>query len=278
MDAVPRPPRPLAPVAAERLRLVAANAFGADGLDGASLNDILKRCGMGKGSFYHRFADKAALHDWVVRALADDMVDSLQPPDLRMLTAASFRPALTAMLGRATALAAERPELMNLGLMFHNSATAPADRAISGVRAAVLNWIGEALMTGRALGVVRSDLPADLLSAWAIASLTTIDEWVLNAPTASGHDETWSKAASGHDEAGPKVRPAGAEPTGAKPSGAEPQAEAAPPTNGDSKALATAPASGDSRAVAATLALDALWTLLAPTSSASASSRPSAAS
>ncbi|MHA7987498.1 TetR/AcrR family transcriptional regulator [Rathayibacter sp. CAU 1779] len=177
-----RPARPLAAEASERLRLAAAEAFGAKGLEDASLNDILKQSNMGKGSFYHRFADKAALHDWVTETMAGTMIERARPPDLASLTAETFRAELSAMLARFTGLASERPELANLGLMFHNSAGLAGSRAISAVRAAVLGWIEAALLKGRELGVIRTDLPADLLSTWVIASLTVIDGWVLAEP------------------------------------------------------------------------------------------------
>ncbi|HVX08832.1 TetR/AcrR family transcriptional regulator [Humibacter sp.] len=176
---MPRPARPLDAARSARLLDVASDAFAADGLEDASLNDILSRSGMGKGSFYHRFADKAALHDWVTRTLASEIAAELRVPDLSTLTAESFRPELSALLDRFERVAVARPQLMNLGRMFHNSADASADRAIAGVRSAVMTWIADALVAGRALGVIRSDLPADLLSAWTVSSLTTIDTWVL---------------------------------------------------------------------------------------------------
>lgn len=181
MIVMPRPPRPLDSARSERLLAVASEAFAADGLEDASLNDILTRAGMGKGSFYHWFSDKSALHDWVTRRLADAIVTEIQVPDLSTLTRESFRQELSALLDRFERLAVARPELMKLGLMFHNSADAPRERAIAGVRAAVMTWIADALVAGRTLGVVRDDLPADLLSAWTVSSLTTIDSWVLNS-------------------------------------------------------------------------------------------------
>lgn len=181
MIVMPRPPRPLDSARSEQLLAVASEAFGADGLENASLNDILTRAGMGKGSFYHWFSDKAALHDWVTRRLADAIVAEIQVPDLSTLTRESFRQELSALLDRFERLAVARPELMKLGLMFHNSADAPRERAIAGVRAAVMTWMADALVAGRTLGVVRDDLPADLLSAWTVSSLTTIDSWVLNS-------------------------------------------------------------------------------------------------
>ena len=179
---MPRPPRPLDPARSQRLLVVAGETFAADGFEGASLNDILSRAAMGKSSFYHRFADKTALHDWVARTMADAIVTEIRVPDLETFSAASFRPELTALLDRFQRLAAARPELMSLGLMFHNSADAPPERTIVRVRSGVMTWIAEALQRGRELGVIRSDLPSGLLSEWTVASLTTIDRWALTAP------------------------------------------------------------------------------------------------
>lgn len=181
MGRMPRPPRPLDPRRSEKLLRVAAAAFAADGLEGASLNDILNRAGMAKSSFYHRFSDKAALHDWVTTTMAGAVRAAIRPPDLGTLSGESFRPAVTDMLERFQLLAASRPDLMALGMMFHNSADAPDERAIARVRVSAMTWIVDALKIGRGLGVIRDDLPTELMSSWAVASLTAIDQWVLTA-------------------------------------------------------------------------------------------------
>lgn len=175
-----RPARPLAAPKAQRLRDAAADAFGRDGLDGASLNDILKRAAIGKGSFYHHFADKAALHDWVTDGLSAALLDQVRPPSLEALTTANFQAELSALLERAARTTVTRPELMNLGRMFHTSADLGARRAITKVRRDVIAWITDALHTGRTLDLVRQDLPIDLLTTWVIASLTAIDQWTLS--------------------------------------------------------------------------------------------------
>lgn len=179
METVSRPARPLDAAVADRLCTVAAEAFAARGLEGASLNGILSRAGMGKGSFYHRFADKSALHDWVTRRLSTALLEEIHPPQPNAFTAENFRDELSALLARLGRVALTRPELMDLGRMFHNSADASSERAITTVRRAVNAWITGVLETGRRLGTVRSDLPLDLLTAWAIMSLTTIDQWAL---------------------------------------------------------------------------------------------------
>lgn len=138
---------------------------------------------MGKGSFYHHFADKAALHDWVTKRLSTDLLEEVRPPPLEALTAANLRPELSEMLDRLGRITTTRPELMDLGRMFHNSADAAADRAIARVRRTVTDWVTDALRIGQTLGIIRRDLPLDLLTAWTIASLTTIDQWALTATT-----------------------------------------------------------------------------------------------
>ena len=75
-----RPARPLAVPTATRLAAVAAEAFAQSGLEGASLNSILKEARMGKGSFYHHFTDKAALHDWVTETLSQTLLAETHSP------------------------------------------------------------------------------------------------------------------------------------------------------------------------------------------------------
>jgi len=167
--------------AADRLCAVAAEAFATRGLEGASLNGILRRAGMGKGSFYHRFADKAALHDWVTERLVTALSDEIRPPQPHALTATSYRDELSQFLERLGQVSITRPELMNLGRMFHSSADASSERAIARMRDIVTTWIAGVLETGRELGAIRTDLPLDLLAGWTIATLTTIDQWVLGS-------------------------------------------------------------------------------------------------
>jgi hypothetical protein len=105
----------------------------------------------------------------------------LRVPAPSALTAASFRAELDGLLARFMRAAETDPSLASLGRMFHNSADAPAERSISRMRAAALHWIDEVLRVGRERGAIRDDLPAELLSAWAISSLTTLDQWALGA-------------------------------------------------------------------------------------------------
>lgn len=192
-----RPPRPLDPHRATELAAAASAAFAANGLDGASLNEILRQARMGKSSFYHRFADKAALHDWVTERAAAALLEVIRPPCPDVLTAVTFRTELTALLAGVGRASIERPDLMNLGRMMHNSGDALPERAIARVRRAIEGWLAGVLQRGREYGVIRNDLPADLLTAWTIASLTAIDQWVLAAVGDGGErDDAEASAAA----------------------------------------------------------------------------------
>lgn len=136
---------------------------------------------MGKGSFYHRFTDKAALHDWVTERLSAALLDEVHPPQPDTLTAERFQHELRQFLARLGQVSVSQPELMDLGRMFHNSADAPPERAIARMRGTVTAWIADVLQTGRELGTIRADLPLDLLTGWTIATLTTLDQWVLGS-------------------------------------------------------------------------------------------------
>lgn len=183
IEPMSRPARPLAAPTATRLVAVAAEAFARSGLDGASLNSILKEARMGKGSFYHHFTDKAALHDWVTETLSQTLLAETRPPRLETLTAASLRLELSELLDRLGQSSATHPEVMNLGRMFHNSVDVSPDRAISKLRHAMIGWLTDVLRIGQTLGIIRRDLPLGLLTAWTIASLTAIDQWVLTTTT-----------------------------------------------------------------------------------------------
>lgn len=90
---------------------------------------------------------------------------------------------LRQLLDRIGRIAMTHPELMDLGRMFHISANVADERAIARVRSTVIAWVTDVPRAGQTLGVVRSDLPLDLLTAWTIASLTAIDQWTLTATT-----------------------------------------------------------------------------------------------
>lgn len=174
-----RTPKPLAPEREELLLLVAARHFAAAGYTGTSLNTVISEADWGKSSFYHYFSDKRRLHDHVVRTLAARLTQKIQVPDVKTLSATRFWPAMTELAERLHQAGQRRPETRFLGEMFHR----PADRddgALQDVRDQVDQWLRQALKRGRELGVIRNDLPYELLTELTLAVLRSLDRWAID--------------------------------------------------------------------------------------------------
>jgi len=158
----------------------AARAFAQHGYDNASMNQILEAAGLSKGAAYYYFDDKADLFVTTVTHYAgalvgdfDALVETLQADD--------FWPRLTALyvaqfehfhaqpwaFGAVKAAGRLSPgELgQNPGLM----------AALGAVQQSVVKLIRR----GQQLGVVRTDLPAELLVALFTGVDDASDRWLL---------------------------------------------------------------------------------------------------
>jgi AcrR family transcriptional regulator len=175
-----RTPKPLEPAREEQLLLVAAKHFAAAGYTGTSLNTVIAEADWGKSSFYHYFADKRRLHDHVVRTLAARLTEQLQVPDLKTLSADQFWPAMTELAERLDRASKRRPETRLLGEMFHRPGD--DDGQLQQFRAQVEHWLRQALIHGRKHGVIRNDLPEELLARLTLAVLQTLDHWAVHNP------------------------------------------------------------------------------------------------
>lgn len=174
---MPRTARPLEPERAARLRSVAAEAFLADGLEGASLNAIIAAAGMGKSSFYHYFADKQALFDHLLTTLAAIIEQEVHPPELGSLTRDTFWPAMRRAIADFERMTREHPETIPLARVYHLPGTGSG--VLDRWQADAAGWILAAVERGREVGAVRTDLPAVLLADTAASHLLALDRWEL---------------------------------------------------------------------------------------------------
>lgn len=185
-----RTARPLDPVRDDALVLCAARRFAAAGFSETSLNEILIEAGWSKSSFYHYFTDKQHLYTHVVDTLARRMTGSTRIPQLDRLTARQFWTGVESFLGALEASAIAHPESRLLGVMFHRETAASVDApaAIRRFRDTVSGWLESAIRRGRALGVVRDDIPVDLLCEVTVAVIFAFDRWAVNEPRELGAD------------------------------------------------------------------------------------------
>lgn len=163
----------------EHILETAAQAFAAHGFEGASLNQILEQAGVSKGAAYYYFDDKMDLFATAVSycagSLAGDVTEALGG-----MTSENYWQTLTAMYQQQFAYSRQRPWAMKLvksvGKLVGGKTAVPGLLAfVEQVQA----WLMGLLHRGQELGVVRTDLPDDLLFAVFAAVDDANDEWLL---------------------------------------------------------------------------------------------------
>jgi AcrR family transcriptional regulator len=130
-----------------RILETAAEEFAARGFEGTSLNQLIGRLGISKGSFYYYFDDKADLFTTVVDH-AWATVLPVERLDLAKFDADTFWPALHNLMREASARVRENPWLVGL--------------------------------RGQEVGAVRDDIPAELLQALLVGADEAGDRWFVD--------------------------------------------------------------------------------------------------
>lgn len=182
-----RTAQPLDPRREEALLEAAAEEFTRCGYDQASLNRIIATAGWAKSSFYHYFPDKQRLHDHVVTTLRDHVEGDLDVPDLDLIRADTYWPAMVGLLTSLSESTAKRPDLRLLSLMFHQpSAARGPDGQLMLLRTQVTTWSRRAAGRGQTLRVIRPDIPFDLVADLAISTVAATDRWNLEHAAANG--------------------------------------------------------------------------------------------
>jgi AcrR family transcriptional regulator len=164
----------------ERLLTVAAKEFAACGYEAASLNRILEEAQIGKSSAYYYFEDKADLY----RATVEYCVERLQlaPPDeaISSLTAENFWTEVTRMHDQALLQARQQPWLFGAARSVERLTPESLQREpLADLARRLMAGIETLITRGQELGLIRTDLPAELLFAWFRALDGASDDWLL---------------------------------------------------------------------------------------------------
>ena len=180
----------MAPERREKLFESAAEEFVAHGYDGASLNRIIARAGMGKSSLYYYFDNKSDLFRTVIETGIAAFIRDIGGFDYTVLTADTFWPEIAAVFVRGVRFSERNVWYVRLGQLFWRlRGQDKAAKATGQVFKLVQVWVTAFLRHGMALGVVRDDLPETLLTQSVMALLEVCDRYVL---------ESWED----YDEAG----------------------------------------------------------------------------
>jgi AcrR family transcriptional regulator len=173
----------------ERILEAAAKEFSAHGYEGASMNHILEEAGISKGAAYYYFDDKADLYATTVLHYSKELMAGLHV-DPQRFTADNFWEALADLYRQQFTSYAERPWVFGVAKA---GGTLTHERIAAGPLAELWEQtqflLVQLLQHGRDLGVVRDDLPQDLLLSLIVAVDETHDNWLYaNWPELSAAD------------------------------------------------------------------------------------------
>jgi AcrR family transcriptional regulator len=175
-----------------RHRLIAAAAveFAARGYKGAALEAIAEKAGIGKSSFYYYFSDKADLCQTVLDE-AWRRLGLSGRIDLATLTRESFWTTLEDAARQNLRACTEDPWLVAAARLLNRSIS---DSSGEVVLAEYLekrrDWEVAWIARGQELGVVRTDVPADLLATISLNARQASNLWLLDRMDTVGIEET----------------------------------------------------------------------------------------
>lgn len=163
----------------ERLMEAAAKEFAAYGFEDASVNRILETVQMSKGAAYYYFEDKVDLFFTAIQYCIGHLGLNLEL-DPATSTAETFWPSFADVRRQTLMNSFEHPWLFAAVRSAERLSPAALQREplatfARQVRAYVMNI----LKRGQELGVIRTDLPEQLLFDWQQALDTASDHWLL---------------------------------------------------------------------------------------------------
>jgi AcrR family transcriptional regulator len=170
----------LDPQRRERLVTAAAREFAFEGYEAASLGRIAEEAGVSKPSLYYYFEDKADLYATIVR----EAWRRLSPQghvDLQSLDGRSFWPALEAFHLASFERSRREPWLLAVWKQaYHPPPSGIAAGAVADVFEGGRSFLKSLLRRGQELGVVRRDLPEELLIAVFTGADDAADHWLVD--------------------------------------------------------------------------------------------------
>lgn len=168
----------------ERLLTIAAQEFATHGFEAASLNRILEEAQIGKSSAYYYFEDKADLFCTVVNYCLDRLQFAPDREALTSLTAQTYWTAVAEIRDQPLLRTLQHPWLF--GVMRAAERLTPSSlqqESLAQLTQYLTNYtvtgLGALIKRGQELGLIRTDVPNELLFAWFRAIDDASDSWLL---------------------------------------------------------------------------------------------------
>jgi AcrR family transcriptional regulator len=164
----------------DNLLTSAAQEFATYGYEGASLNRILEAAQIGKSSAYYYFADKADLFATVAAWCVERLRLALSVDVIAGLTADTFWATITAAHSESLQLARQQPWLFGAARAVEQLTPESLEQeSLRDLATRLMIGMSALIEKGQSLGLIRTDLPSDLLQAWFRAIDGTSDDWLL---------------------------------------------------------------------------------------------------
>ena len=167
----------------------ALDEFAAKGFHDASLNRVIHKAGISKGSMYYYFDGKDDLYAHVTRSELQQLFAGVGPfpvPDDG--DAESFWSTMEGYYVQLMTGLTASPQLADLIRGWIAAPKSPTlQQAQREMEQGALPWVEQALAVGQRAGAVRSDLPSTLLIAVVVGVGQAMDTWLLTQP--ADHDD-----------------------------------------------------------------------------------------
>lgn len=169
----------------EKLFRSAAEELAQKGYDGASLNRIIERAGIGKSSLYYYFEDKRDLFGQLLQNVFERFMREIGGFDFHTLTAETFWPQIESLFMKGVVFWESDAWYVRVGQLFYRlRAQEKGGGATGHLLAMTEKWVVSLLRHGMSLGVVRTDLPEALLVQSVMALIEVGDRYMI---------ETWAQ-------------------------------------------------------------------------------------
>jgi len=170
----------LDPEKQEAILRAAGEEFAEKGFGAASINRIILASGMSKGSVYYYFEDKADLFATVVERGTQRVMDEIGWPALEVLGPDEFWDALLELTRRTVAFIRRDEWWVRMARALHHIQQEPGARLAADRLANLGRDMWQAIISrGQSLGVIRTDLPRDLLVEITMAADQGGDQWMM---------------------------------------------------------------------------------------------------
>ena len=181
----------LEPEKQEAILKVAGEEFAEKGFEAASINRIILRSGMSKGAVYYYFEDKADLFATTLERAIQRTMDEIGWFSLEVLGPDEFWDALLELTHRTMDWTRRDDWWMKLSRAYHRlQREAGAAAATRRLQEVGRGWWKSILKRGQALGMIRTDLPLDLLVEIAMGADQGGDRWMMEHWDEFSEEET----------------------------------------------------------------------------------------